>query len=157
MMFLILSVGCSRVSLLMLSGARHLVPTTLVLGPGAKTPRDLVGSDKLVQKVLDIAADLNCVYFIENPHSGLLKTRAVVAGCPMELLDYCKYDALYRQRTAIWTDSGRAPVRALCKYDCPVSSGRRHNSRAQRASDGERRSSLEELYSIPEPLCKEIA
>ena len=41
----------------------------------AKTPRNLVDSDKLVQKVLDIAAALNSMYFIENPHSGLLKTR----------------------------------------------------------------------------------
>jgi hypothetical protein len=123
----------------------------------AKTPRDLIGSDKLVQKVLDIAADLNSAYFIENPHSGLLKTRAVIAGCPMLTLDYCKYNALYRKRTSIWTNSGWSAARALCKYDCNVSSGRRHNSRAQRASDGERRFTLEELYSIPEPLCNEIA
>jgi hypothetical protein len=123
----------------------------------AKTARDLVGSDKLVQKVLDLAVDLNATYLIENPHSGLLKTRAVVADCPMEILDYCKYDALYRKRTSIWTNSGWSPARALCKYDCNVSSGSRHNSRAQRASDGERRFSLEELYSIPETLCNEIA
>jgi hypothetical protein len=123
----------------------------------AKTARDLVGSDKLVQKVLDLAVDLNATYLIENPHSGLLKTRAVVADCPMEILDYCKYDALYRKRTSIWTNTGWSPARALCKYDCNVSSGSRDNSRAQRASDGERRFSLEELYSIPETLCNEIA
>ena len=83
----------------------------------AKTARDLVGSDKLVQKVLDVATDLNSTYFIENPHSGLLKTRTVVADCPMQILDYCKYNALYRERTSVWTDSGWSPMRALCKYD----------------------------------------
>ena len=105
----------------------------------AKTPRDLVGSDKLVQKVLDLAVALNCTYLIENPHSGLLKTRTVVAGCPMEVWDYCKYNALYRKRTSIWTDSGWIPASALCKYDCNVSTACRHNSKAQCASDGERR------------------
>ena len=141
----------------MSSGARPHCTQYSCARTRAKTPRDLVGSDKLVQKVLEIAADLNCVYFIENPHSGLLKTRAVVTGCPMEILDYCKYDALCRKRTSIWTNSGWSPMRALCKYDCNVSCGRKHNSTAQRASDGERRFSFEELYSIPESLCNEIA
>ena len=36
----------------------------------AKTPRDLVGSDALVQKVLDIIVHFRTPYwFIENPHS----------------------------------------------------------------------------------------
>ena len=33
----------------------------------AKTPRDLDGSDALVQHVLDLAAQLLCAFFIENP------------------------------------------------------------------------------------------
>ena len=48
----------------------------------AKTPRDLAGSDAMVKKVLDIADELFCYYLMENPNSGLLKTRAVVAQCP---------------------------------------------------------------------------
>ena len=44
----------------------------------AKTPRDLAGSDKLVQKVLDLAKYFDIPFFMENPHSGLLKTRDVV-------------------------------------------------------------------------------
>ena len=46
----------------------------------AKTPRDLVGSDAMVQKVLDLADELFCYYLMENPNSGLLKSRAVVAN-----------------------------------------------------------------------------
>ena len=57
----------------------------------AKTPRDLVGSDRMVQKCLDIAAQQGCPYFMENPHTGLLKGRAVVAGIPYRVVDYCKY------------------------------------------------------------------
>ena len=68
----------------------------------AKTPRDLVGSDAMVQKVLDLADELFCYYLMENPNSGLLKTRAVVAQCPhMRVLDYCKYGSPYRKRTSI--------------------------------------------------------
>ena len=46
----------------------------------AKTPRDLEGSDRMVQKCLDLAMELRCPYFMENPHSGMMKGRAVVAG-----------------------------------------------------------------------------
>ena len=96
----------------------------------AKTPRDLVGSDALVAKVLDLADELACYYLMENPNSGLLKTRAVVAQCPhMRVLDYCKYGSPYRKRTSIWTNSTWEPSRPLCRHDCPVSLGKKHTSR----------------------------
>jgi hypothetical protein len=118
----------------------------------AKTPRDLIGSDALVRKVLDLSDELFCHYMMENPHSGLLKTRPVVLGCPMRVLDYCRYGTPYRKRTAIWTNTLWNPARPLCKHDCAASDGRKHRSRAQRENW-----TLEELYAIPEALCKEIA
>ena len=39
----------------------------------AKTPPDLEGSDKLVQKVLDLGKYFDVPFFLENPHSGLLR------------------------------------------------------------------------------------
>ena len=45
----------------------------------AKTPRDLLGAEAMVAKVLDLADELFCYYLIENPYSGLLKTRQVVS------------------------------------------------------------------------------
>ena len=42
----------------------------------AKTPRDLEGSDRMVQKCLDIAAQLGCPWFMENPQTGLLASQA---------------------------------------------------------------------------------
>ena len=48
----------------------------------AKTPRDLDGSDKLVQKVLDFASYFKVPYMFENPFSGLLKSRPVVNEIP---------------------------------------------------------------------------
>ena len=63
----------------------------------AKTPRDLEGSDAIVQKVLDILDFyITCSWFMENPESGLLKGREVVAGLPFQVVDYCKYGKPYR-------------------------------------------------------------
>ena len=126
----------------------------------AKTPRDLEGSDAIVQKVLDILDYyITCSWFMENPESGLLKGREVVAGLPMRVVDYCKYGKPYRKRTAIWTNTGWVPQQPLCKHDCPASSGSKHTASAQQvpSSNTDVRCSLNELYSIPPTLCDEIA
>jgi hypothetical protein len=125
----------------------------------AKTPRDLDGSDAIVQKVLDIVEWYGVSWFMENPESGLLKGRAVVAGLPFQVVDYCKYGKPYRKRTAIWTNTDWESRQALCKHDCPVSTGSKHISRAQQApsSATDVRYSRNELYSIPPALCDEIA
>ena len=126
----------------------------------AKTPRDLEGSDAIVQKVLDIVARYGAPsWFMENPESGLLKGRAVVAGLPFRVVDYCKYGKPYRKRTAIWTNTVWEPEQPLCKHDCAVSSGSKHTGRAQQApsSATDVRYSRDELYSIPAALCDEIA
>ena len=59
-------------------------------------------ADALVQRCLDIIAYWRPRYwFIENPQTGLLKTRDVVQGIPYVDLDYCMYGAPYRKRTRI--------------------------------------------------------
>ena len=93
---------------------------------------------------------------MENPQSGLLKARAVVAGLQMEVLDYCRYGAAYRKRTSIWTNSTYRPQRPLCNKDCASSDGRKHTRKAQRAGPGYHHT-LEELYAMPPELCDEIA
>ena len=125
----------------------------------AKTPRDLEGSDAIVQKVLDIVGRYGVLWFMENPESGLLKGREVVAGLPMRVVDYCKYGKPYRKRTAIWTNTDWKPRQPLCKHDCPASSGSRHTASAQQApsSATDVRYSRDELYNIPPALCDEIA
>ena len=125
----------------------------------AKTPRDLEGSDALVRNVLTIIGYYGIPdWFMENPHSGLLKDRVVVAGLPMRVVGYCKYGKPYRKRTAIWTNTGWAPQQPLCKHDCSASSGSRHNSSAQQgpASNTGVRYSRDELYSIPLPCAMRL-
>jgi site-specific DNA-cytosine methylase len=51
----------------------------------AKTPRDLVGSDAIVAKTLQIIEHLRPRgWVLENPATGLLKTREVVTGILLE-------------------------------------------------------------------------
>ena len=90
----------------------------------------------MVQKFFDLAMELRCPFFMENPHSGLLKSRAVVMGIPFRIVDYCKYaDDRFphraRKRTAIWTNTDWHPQRPLCNHDCGYCDGKRHRGHAQ--------------------------
>ena len=128
----------------------------------AKTPRDLPGSDRLVQKVLDLAAHYQCPYFFENPW-GLLRSRPVVQGVPMRVVDYCKYNDgdhthRARKRTCIWTNTQWIPQRALCKKDCGYCDELgRHLDYAQRVpTNGRPKHNLTQLYAIPRALPREL-
>ena len=121
----------------------------------AKTPRDLEGSDALVAAVLKSASYYNAPYFFENPY-GLLRTRHVVEGIPMHIIDYCKYndgDLKHggRKRTCVWTNTNWRPSRPLCKKDCRFCVNGKHVDIAQRQLH-----TLEELYAIPKALPEEL-
>ena len=132
----------------------------------ARLPRDLEGSDALVRKTLDhIRFYRGVPYMIENPHTGLLKTREVIQGIPLLVIDYCKYGAPYRKRTAIWTETAWIPQRPLCRYDCAatcMSATTNRKRHAETAQQGNRKGStvrhtVDQLHAIPEALCDEIA
>ena len=57
----------------------------------AKTPRDFVWADSLVLKALEIIEYFKPRYwFIENPQTGLLKTRPFMLDLPYTDVDYCR-------------------------------------------------------------------
>ena len=124
----------------------------------AKTPRDLVGADRLVRRCRDIISYFQpLAYFIENPHSGLLKRRDVVSDLPYVVVDYCQYGWPYRKRTIIFTNATGQRWTRLCEHDCEASDGKRHTNWAQKA--GKYRGegfTREELYAIPPLLCEEV-
>lgn len=125
-------------------------------------PRNLEAADELVRAALRIVEALDVPFFLENPHSGLLKSRPFMQELlPPKVVDYCMFGHPYRKRTAIWTNTSWEPSRPLCRHDCPASDGRRHLQTAQRGlSSGCRTDashSLKQLYSIPPALCEEIA
>ena len=85
----------------------------------AKTPRDLEMADKIVQRCLDIIAYWKPRFWIiENPQTGLLKTRDVIQGLPWKDVDYCSYQdiVLYRKRTRLWTNCTDWVPRLPCAH-----------------------------------------
>ena len=130
----------------------------------AATPRNLVLADSLVQRTLEIIDYFQPrVWFIENPATGLLKTRPFMEGLPWVDLDYCSYsDWGYRKRTRFWTNSGFIGKLCLGKGHCPCMVGNRHRTTAQqgrnKSSDGlyGEHHSTRQLYKLPPNLCSEI-
>ena len=130
----------------------------------AKTPRDLEGADALVQRTKDIIEHFQPkIWAFENPASGLLKTREVVAGLPWKDISYCKYGYPYRKYTRIWTNSEKWIPRPKCctANPCDRVEGGRHLMSAQRGPSrgkgAQDRCSLAQLYSMPPQLCEELA
>lgn len=130
----------------------------------AKTPRNLPDADSLVQAALRIIEYFSCAYFLENPQTGLLKTRPFMQGLPYRDVTYCSYGFKYQKKTRIWTNTAWVPARALCnKKSCPAVVDGRHIQTAQqgpgKGSAGRRANDeleLEELYSLPPALVLEL-
>jgi site-specific DNA-cytosine methylase len=130
----------------------------------AKTPRDLEWADSLVLKTLEIIDyfEPRC-WYIENPQSGLLKTRPFMFNLHYTDVDYCRYSNWgYRKRTRIWNNVTLQGKLCLGVGKCLSMSGRSHDKTAQRGArmkDGERdkqKHSQEQLYKIPPELCLDI-
>ena len=122
----------------------------------AKTPRNFEMADGLVKRCLDLIARLQPrLWFVENPDTGLLKARAVVASLPFVRVDYCMYGCEYRKRTRIWTNAKWQP--SLCDRSHLVNG--RHAKTAQRGPGRgccNDRFSRDELHRLPAALCAEI-
>lgn len=117
----------------------------------AKTPRDLEGADRLVAKALELIAELqpHC-WFVENPYTGLLKSRPLMQGLPMVVVDYCRYGCPYKKRTALWTNCPLEGLTCSKSQRCGGWSGR-HPEKAQRQGH-----TLNQLHSIPPALCESV-
>ena len=131
----------------------------------ARTPRDFDLADRLVQKAIDAIIYLRpTVWWIENPATGLLRTRPVVEGLPYMLVDYCMYGAPYRKRTCLWTNvPGSIAQLQMCNRACGAFADGRHTSTAQRGPSrslmligSHDRRTLDELHALPAPLCTRI-
>ena len=133
----------------------------------AKTPRDLEGSDRMVQRVLDCIGHLRpAVWAFENPRTGMLKDRAVVRDLPYKDVSYCVYGYPYRKQTRIWTNSAVWSPKPMCCRKAPCESvvhgkhamtAQRGPSRINGVINRADRCTLAQLYSMPGTLCHEIA
>jgi hypothetical protein len=129
--------------------------------------RDLDKADKLVTRALQIIAYLQPeIWFLENPWTGLLKTRPMMQDMPYRVVTYCAYGYGYKKQTAIW--SNRCDDEAWVTHTCPgpgecaQMTGRRHNLVAQRRPTVVQGTLMpgiprQQLYTIPPQLCDDIA
>ena len=129
----------------------------------ARTPRNLPLADALVARTLEIIEHLKPkVWWIENPATGLLKSRAVIQHLPPPLFcDYCMYGKPYRKRTALWTNipASRAGL-FTCNKACGswqdghhVQTAQRGPGRLQQRLGINDRCTLSYLHGLPPALC----
>ena len=55
------------------------------------------------------------MWVIENPATGLLKTRPFMERLAWVGVTYCKYGTPYRKQTRLWTNMRWRPSRGLCR------------------------------------------
>ena len=134
-------------------------------------PRDLESADAVVNRTLEILWHLRPRWFtIENPYTGLMKDRPMMAFLKpwLQRVCYCTYangnEAYsYRKETAIWTNLPWTP-RQLCTAKTPCQwrrdNGGVHPRVAQRGGSGSgvaqrNRNTQAQLFSIPPALIAE--
>ena len=131
------------------------------------TPRALLLADSLVLRTLSLIWYLQPkAWFIQNPQTGLLKSRPFMHNLPFKDVTYCSYGYPYAKKTRIWNNFPSWTPRPLCnKTSCPFVENKRHLATAQ-LGPGMNKTGLrlsndafvrEQLYSMPPALCAEIA
>jgi hypothetical protein len=125
----------------------------------AKTtaPRNLIEADRLVVKALEIIYYFKPkAWWLENPKTGLLKTRDFMSEIPFVDVDYCQFsDWGYQKPTRIWCSTNIARLQSLtcdniscqCMEDTPL--GRRHR---ERLGGNSIKFSTVKKYRVPENL-----
>lgn len=124
-------------------------------------PRNLEFADSLVKKTLEIIDYFKPkAWFIENPQTGLLKTRDFMTGIPFIDCDYCQFGFDYRKRTRFWTNVVGLENQLCNPKTCPkVKDGRHifvvckpHLAIRPNQKDSKFLTKQNERYKIPEPL-----
>ncbi|CAE7355311.1 unnamed protein product [Symbiodinium natans] len=125
-----------------------------------RRPRDLEAGDRLVLRTLELIGQLRPRHWaIENPATGLLKTREYMQGLPFVDVTYCSYGFGYRKPTRIWTYLPWTPSKgSRCAAFRGTAEAAQRGSRV--GPDGKRdaaKQTQKTLYSMPPSLCLEIA
>ena len=129
--------------------------------------RNLELADKLVQKCLEIVDFFQPTFwFLENPRTGLLKSREYMEGIPFLDVDYCQFsDWGYQKPTRIWGSPSLLKLSPkLCDIKTCPNAGPRNNggwahNRVLGATPelGVPRVPREDQYQVPPLLIKLIA
>jgi len=122
-------------------------------------PRKLELADSIVKKTLEIIRYLKPkLWFIENPQTGLLKSREFMKDIPFVDMDYCRFsDWGYRKRTRFWTNKqGLITTKCLGRGKCPNMIEKRHkrNIGNARKKYGIYKFTKSDKYRIPPKLIR---
>lgn len=110
-------------------------------------------SDLIVARLLEIIDYFQPLYYIiENPYTGCLKSRPVIAGRPYYVADYCRYGYNYKKSTAFWSNKDLHLDR--CNRLCGKMVGNKHVD--QIGHFGTHKQTIDQRYSIPPALCYEL-
>ena len=128
-------------------------------------PATVLEGDALVLSALEIIAHFDpLMWVVENPATGLLKTRPFMERLPWVDVTYCKYGTPYRKQTRLWANMRWRPRRGLCRaaaaargnrWQAPPSCAAGASADAGAVREGQPAREL--LYSVPAALCDEIA
>ena len=113
--------------------------------------QNMLQSDIIIRKTLEIIDYFNPdFWFIENPQTGLLKSRAVMRDIPYIDVDYCQYSNWgYKKSTRIWTN--KEILGKKCnKLTCPNMTNNKHNNLVRRTKN------IFERYRIPPNLLNDL-
>jgi hypothetical protein len=129
--------------------------------------RNLKYADKIVKKNLEIIEWFpNALFILENPQTGLLKSRKFMKGISFEDASYCKYGFPYKKQTRFWNNVGLKLK--TCNKDCnfmvKTEAGKRHIGSAGCGGKGQghkikysdKSYKVTEKYAVPRELCLEI-
>ena len=106
------------------------------------------------------------MWAIENPATGLLKTRPFMERLPWVGVTYCEYGTPHRKQTRLWTNMRWRPRQGLRRPGSRCDAwqdGRRLRAaqRGPRLMEGQyervSQQPRELLHSVPAALCDEIA
>ena len=123
---------------------------------------DIEGSNNIVMKGLEIINFTSCPFVIENPQTGTLKKQGILDEINYTDVDYCQYGFPYRKRTRLWNNinfKGKMCDKKICKF---VHNGRHQYSignssyKTNVKEIGNKKSRLEQRYSVPSKLLEEI-
>ena len=80
-----------------------------------RRPRRLEDGDRLVLKTIEIIGYLRPRWWaVENPRTGLLKSRPYMRALPYDDVSYCMHGFRYQKTTRIWNNLPWVPNQPVC-------------------------------------------